>query len=121
MTSAHSDITPRELHVAKKMARRFVAEGAIFARRDFSFATDEIGKARRPRLQFEERLFVSRQMFGLIVAVFLALPEFDVMPELVGNFDSAIAALPDQRCVSIALVFEWFLVRIEVMLVRVLQ
>src|SRR5437763_8387509 len=43
------------------------------------------------------------------------------MPKVVGYFDPAVAALPDERRVTLAVVLERFLLGIEVMHVRVLQ
>src|SRR6059058_4733468 len=63
-----------------KMTGRFITERARFYRCYFSFRRDEMGEPVGPSVQLRERILVTRQIFGLIVAVRFVLSEFDIFP-----------------------------------------
>ena len=105
----------------KQVARRLVAKRPILARLYVAFRFDEAGKPVGPGVQFRKHLFVTWQIFGLIVTVRFVFSKFHVLPQRIGNFDAAIPALLHQRRVTVALAFERFLLGIEIMLVSILE
>ena len=62
-----------------EMARRFVAKRAIFVRFYFAFRLDEAGESVSPSVQFWKHPFVTRQIFGLIVAVRFVFSKLNVV------------------------------------------
>src|SRR4051812_26856284 len=111
MANTHAHVAICELHVAQEMAGRLIAEGAVFVRLDLAFLPNECCKAIGPRVDLLERVAVPRQVLRLVVAVFPALPETAIAPQLRGPFDPAVTALPDQRGVGLPIVLERLLVR----------
>src|SRR4029434_1001492 len=87
----------------------------------FPLRFDETGEPVCPGVQFREHLFVTRQIFCLIVAVYLIFSKSHVLPQCIGNFHATISTLPHQWRVPFALVFEWFLVGIEIMFVSIVE
>ncbi len=67
------------------MARWLVTKRAIFARLYFAFCFDETRESIRPSVQFWKYFFVTRQIFGLIVAVCFIFSELDVLPQSIGT------------------------------------
>src|SRR4051812_40712781 len=73
-SEALADVPPRELDIMKEVARRVVAKRAIFVRFYFPFRLDEASESVGPGLQLGKNLFVTRQIFCLIVAVDFVFP-----------------------------------------------
>ena len=93
-SEAHADVPPREPDIMKEVARRVVAKRAIFVRFYFPFRLDEASESVGPGVQLGKNLFVTRQIFCLIVAVDFVFSKFHVLPQRIGNFHAAIPALP---------------------------
>jgi hypothetical protein len=115
ISETHPDVAPREPYIGKEVARWFVTERPILARFYFPFRSDETGEAVCPDLQLCKHILVPRQIFGLVVAVRFVFPKLDVLPQRVRNFHAAISALPHERGVAIAFIYEWFLLGIKIM------
>src|SRR6266850_1817200 len=120
-SGAHADLPPRESNIAKKVRRRFVAKRPIFIRYYFPFRLDEAGKSVGPGVQLCEGILVTRQIFRLVVAVRFVFSKFNVLPQRVWNFHAAVLALPHQWCITVAIVFERFLLGIEIMFVSIVE
>ena len=95
-SEAHADVPPREPDIMKEVARRVVAKRAIFVRFYFPFRLDEASKSVGPGVQLWKDLFVTRQIFCLIVAVDFVFSKFHVLPQRSGKLHPTIPALPHQ-------------------------
>ena len=93
-SEAHADVPLREPDIMKEVARRVVAKCAIFVRFYFPFRLDEASESVGPGVQLAKNLFVTRQIFCLIIAVDFVFSKFHVLPQRIGNFHAAIPALP---------------------------
>jgi hypothetical protein len=79
-------ISPREPHVGKEMTGRLVAKRAYLFGSTFSFASTKRANRSVQASSFRKHLSMTRQIFGVIVAVWLVLAEFYVPPQRVWNF-----------------------------------
>src|ERR1044071_3440663 len=120
-SEAHTDVPPRESNVGQKMTGWLVAKRTVFFGLFFPFRFHEVCESISPGIQFRKHLFVTRQMFCLVVAICFVFSKFYIFPERIRNFHSAIPALPHQPCVTIAIVVERFLFGIEKMFVTIIQ
>src|SRR3954453_22777837 len=103
------------------MARRLVTKRTVFVWFDLPFGPDKRGKFFRPGVEFFECVAVTRQVLGLIVAVSFVLAEFNMVPQFVRHFDSAVTALPHQRCVTVPVVLKRLVVGIKVMFMGIVE
>src|SRR5215207_4709744 len=99
------------------MPGRFVAIGAKLPGLYFSLPADETSELTTPLVKIRKDIRPGGHMFSLVLAVCFAFAKFHITPQAVRYFDPAKATLPNQRRISITLVFEGLFFGIEIMLV----
>ena len=100
------------------LRRRFRAAGGVVRALNYPFGSDVFHEASNPFVKRRNHRGLASQAVGLGISIGFSNSDVGARPEAVRDFDAAIAALPNEALISLALILERLVFWIKLPLVR---